>query len=150
MRRAVRSAFFTAFAAGIQLSLHAQPPSAPTPMTFDQAVELASSPNLQVQAARRRTIAKAPSDLGSAIADVKQLLASERLPVGYTAQIGAQDESQQESFRSLPLAFGLGSGADLQKPLAIAVIGGPSVSTIVTLVFVPTLISILPTKRAMS
>ncbi len=42
-------------------------------------------------------------------------------------------------FGLLPLALGLGAGAELQKPLAIAVIGGLSVSTIVTLVFVPTL-----------
>ena len=46
-------------------------------------------------------------------------------------------------FGLLPLALGLGSGAELQKPLAIAVIGGLSVSTIVTLVFVPTLLSLL-------
>ena len=195
-------------------------------------------------------------DMGSVIADVKKLLGAERLPVGYTYQIGGQCESQQESFRSLivvtaiamllvlgllvaqfrrftaalvimsaaplslvgafgllvltgtplnvssfmglilliglivkngiilvdyadrldeegvehrealvragairlrpilmttlctlfgllPLALGLGSGAELQKPLAIAVIGGLSVSTIVTLVFVPTLLSLL-------
>jgi multidrug efflux pump subunit AcrB len=31
----------------------------------------------------------------------------------------------------------VGSGAELQRPLAIAVIGGLSLSTIVTLVFVP-------------
>jgi multidrug efflux pump subunit AcrB len=43
----------------------------------------------------------------------------------------------------LPLALGLGSGAELQKPLAIAVIGGLSVSTLVTLLFVPTLLSIV-------
>jgi hydrophobic/amphiphilic exporter-1 (mainly G- bacteria), HAE1 family len=47
-------------------------------------------------------------------------------------------------FGLLPLALGLGAGAELQKPLAIAVIGGLSVSTVVTLVFVPTLLSILP------
>jgi CzcA family heavy metal efflux pump len=191
-------------------------------------------------------------DMGSVVDDVKRLLAAERLPVGYTTQIGGQYESQQESFRSLvvvlavaallvfglllaqfrrvtsaivimsaaplslvgafglllltgtplnvssfmglilliglivkngiilvdyadrlqregqdlrtalinagairlrpilmttlctlfgllPLALGLGAGAELQKPLAIAVIGGLSVSTVVTLVFVPTL-----------
>jgi CzcA family heavy metal efflux pump len=191
-------------------------------------------------------------DMGSAIADVKRVLAAERLPVGYTWQIGGQYESQQDSFRSLlvvmtiavllvfgllvaqfreftaaavimsaaplslvgafglllltgtplnvssfmglillvglivkngiilvdyahrleaegldlrealvragavrlrpilmttlctlfgllPLALGLGAGAELQKPLAIAVIGGLSISTIVTLVYVPAL-----------
>jgi CzcA family heavy metal efflux pump len=200
-------------------------------------------------------------DMGSVVADVKKLLASERLPVGYTVQIGGQYESQQESFRSLivvtaiamllvlgllvaqfrrftaalvimsaaplslvgafgllvltgtplnvssfmglilliglivkngiilvdyadrldeegvehrealvragairlrpilmttlctlfgllPLALGLGSGAELQKPLAIAVIGGLSVSTIVTLVFVPTLLGVMGKRKA--
>jgi multidrug efflux pump subunit AcrB len=46
-------------------------------------------------------------------------------------------------FGLLPLALGLGSGAELQKPLAIAVIGGLSVSTVVTLIFVPTILSSL-------
>jgi len=198
-------------------------------------------------------------DMGSVIQDVKQVLASEPLPLGYTYRIGGQYETQQESFQSLlvvlvvalllvfgllvaqfrrfssalvimsaaplslagafglllltrtplnvssfmglilliglivkngiilidyadrleeegrprrealvqagairlrpilmttlctlfgllPLALGLGSGAELQKPLAIAVIGGLTVSTIVTLVFVPTLMSLLPEK----
>ncbi|MFN7918281.1 MAG: efflux RND transporter permease subunit [Vicinamibacterales bacterium] len=189
-------------------------------------------------------------DLGSVVADVKAVLAAERLPVGYTYQIGGQYESQQNSFRSLlvvaslsfllvfgllvaqfrrfaaafviisaaplslvgafglllltgtplnvssfmglilltglivkngiilvdhaialseggvpwrealveaggvrlrpilmttlctlfgllPLALGLGPGAEMQRPLAIAVIGGLTVSTVVTLVFVP-------------
>ena len=199
-------------------------------------------------------------DMGSVVADVRAVLASERLPVGYSYAIGGQYETQQESFRSLvvvsaiavllvfgllvaqfrrftaalvimsaaplslvgafgllvltgtplnvssfmglillvglivkngiilidyadhltasglgrrealaragairlrpilmttlctlfgllPLALGLGAGAELQKPLAIAVIGGLSVSTVVTLVFVPTLLSILPAAR---
>ena len=42
-------------------------------------------------------------------------------------------------FGLLPLALGLGAGAELQKPLAIAVIGGLAVSTVATLVVVPTL-----------
>jgi len=200
-------------------------------------------------------------DMGSVVADVRRLLAEERLPVGYTAQIGGQYESQQESFRSLlvvltvalllvfglliaqfrrvtaaivimsaaplslvgafglllltgtplnvssfmglilliglivkngiilidyadrleaqghdrrdaltragairlrpilmttlctlfgllPLALGLGAGAELQKPLAIAVIGGLSVSTIITLVFVPTLSLVMSGGRS--
>ena len=199
-------------------------------------------------------------DMGSVVSDVRAVLASERLPVGYSYAIGGQYETQQESFRSLmivsaiavllvfgllvaqfrrftaalvimsaaplslvgafgllvltgtplnvssfmglillvglivkngiilidyadsltasglerrealaragairlrpilmttlctlfgllPLALGLGAGAELQKPLAIAVIGGLSVSTVVTLVFVPTLLSILPAQR---
>ncbi len=199
-------------------------------------------------------------DMGSVVEEVKKVLESERLPVGYTAQIGGQYETQQESFKSLmvvlaialllvfgllvaqfrrftaamvimsaaplslvgafglllltgtplnvssfmglilliglivkngiilidyadrledegqdrknalvragavrlrpilmttlctlfgllPLALGLGAGAELQKPLAIAVIGGLSVSTIVTLVFVPTLMSLLPQRH---
>ncbi len=36
-----------------------------------------------------------------------------------------------------PLAFGLGAGAELQRPLAIAVIGGLAASTIATLAFLP-------------
>ncbi|HTS87202.1 MAG TPA: efflux RND transporter permease subunit [Gemmatimonadales bacterium] len=37
----------------------------------------------------------------------------------------------------LPLALGLGAGAELQRPLAIAVIGGLSLSTVVTLLLLP-------------
>jgi HAE1 family hydrophobic/amphiphilic exporter-1 len=40
-------------------------------------------------------------------------------------------------FGLLPLALKIGSGAELQRPLAIAVIGGLTVSTLVTLVAIP-------------
>jgi CzcA family heavy metal efflux pump len=40
-------------------------------------------------------------------------------------------------FGLLPLALGLGAGAELQKPLALAVIGGLALSTPVTLLLVP-------------
>jgi Cu/Ag efflux pump CusA len=39
----------------------------------------------------------------------------------------------------VPLALGLGAGADLQKPLAIAVIGGLVTSTLATLGVLPPL-----------
>lgn len=42
----------------------------------------------------------------------------------------------------LPMAFGLGEGAELQVPLARVVIGGLTTSTLVTLVFVPTVYTI--------
>jgi CzcA family heavy metal efflux pump len=50
-------------------------------------------------------------------------------------------------FGLLPLALGVGSGAELQRPLAIAVIGGLSVSTIVTLVFVPAVMFVVGDGR---
>ncbi|MBP1635766.1 MAG: czcA 2 [Acidobacteria bacterium] len=50
-------------------------------------------------------------------------------------------------FGLLPLALGLGAGAEMQKPLAIAVIGGLSVSTVITLVFVPALLVVIHDRR---
>jgi len=43
-------------------------------------------------------------------------------------------------FGLLPLALGLGAGSELQKPLALAVIGGLTISTPITLFVVPTLL----------
>ena len=39
----------------------------------------------------------------------------------------------------LPLALGIGAGAAMQKPLAIAVIGGLAFSTFFTLILAPAL-----------
>jgi hydrophobe/amphiphile efflux-1 (HAE1) family protein/RND family efflux transporter MFP subunit len=46
-------------------------------------------------------------------------------------------------FALLPLAIRSGEGSEMWSPLAVAVIGGLLVSTVVTLVFVPTLYSVL-------
>ena len=43
-------------------------------------------------------------------------------------------------FGLLPLGLGLGAGSEMQKPLALAVIGGLALSTPITLYVVPTLI----------
>ena len=42
----------------------------------------------------------------------------------------------------IPLALGIGEGSELQAPMAIVVIGGLSLGTVLTLVFVPVLYSI--------
>ena len=46
----------------------------------------------------------------------------------------------------IPMAVGLGEGSESNAPMAIAVIGGLSVSTLLTLVFIPTLYSIFETR----
>ncbi|MBI3926214.1 MAG: efflux RND transporter permease subunit [Armatimonadetes bacterium] len=43
----------------------------------------------------------------------------------------------------LPLALGIGAGAELQKPLAVSVVGGLSLSTFFTLLFLPTVYRLL-------
>jgi multidrug efflux pump subunit AcrB len=39
----------------------------------------------------------------------------------------------------VPLALGIGAGAELQRPLALAVIGGLTLSTVVTVYLIPSL-----------
>lgn len=50
----------------------------------------------------------------------------------------------------VPLALGIGAGAEMQQPLAIAVIGGLSFSTLLTLVLGPALFASLPSGRRTS
>jgi multidrug efflux pump subunit AcrB len=50
-------------------------------------------------------------------------------------------------FGMLPLALAIGSGAEILQPLAIAVIGGVSVSMILSLLITPVLFYLLK-KRA--
>jgi multidrug efflux pump subunit AcrB len=46
-------------------------------------------------------------DLGSAVDEIKHLLAALQLPVGYTWEVGGQYESQQRSFQQLLLVSGI-------------------------------------------
>jgi CzcA family heavy metal efflux pump len=46
----------------------------------------------------------------------------------------------------IPMAIGLGEGSESNAPMAIAVIGGLTVSTILTLVFIPTLYTIFEAR----
>jgi CzcA family heavy metal efflux pump len=46
-------------------------------------------------------------DLGSAVAEIKSKLASLKLPVGYTTEVGGQYASQQQSFRELLTVFAI-------------------------------------------
>ena len=46
----------------------------------------------------------------------------------------------------LPLAIGLGAGAELQRPLAIAIIGGLITSTVLTLIMIPVIYSFTVTN----
>jgi HAE1 family hydrophobic/amphiphilic exporter-1 len=47
----------------------------------------------------------------------------------------------------LPMALGLGEGAELQQPLAVAVIGGMTLGTLLTLIVIPVVYSLLDRKR---
>ena len=47
----------------------------------------------------------------------------------------------------LPMAVGIGEGAEIRAPMAIAVIGGLVVSTLLTLVVIPVVYSLLDRKR---
>lgn len=51
-------------------------------------------------------------------------------------------------FGLLPLALGLGSGAELQKPLALAVTGGLLLSTFITLLVMPVMYSLVVRRHA--
>jgi cobalt-zinc-cadmium resistance protein CzcA len=48
----------------------------------------------------------------------------------------------------LPMLYATGSGADIQKPLAVVVMGGLVTSTLLTLIVLPTIYSLLATRFA--
>jgi len=47
----------------------------------------------------------------------------------------------------LPMAMGFGEGAEVRTPMAITVIGGLLVSTVLTLLVIPVVYSLLDRKR---
>ena len=48
---------------------------------------------------------------------------------------------------AIPLAFSLGAGSEALKPMAVAIIGGCIVSTVLTLVVVPAFYSLLAREK---
>jgi HAE1 family hydrophobic/amphiphilic exporter-1 len=46
----------------------------------------------------------------------------------------------------LPMAIGMGEGAEVRAPMAITVIGGLTVSTLLTLVVIPVVYSLMDRK----
>jgi multidrug efflux pump subunit AcrB len=58
--------------------------------------------------------------------------------------------SMAAAFGMLPLAWGIGSGADMLRPLAIAVIGALATSVLLSLVATPVVYSVLVHPRARS
>jgi len=50
-------------------------------------------------------------------------------------------------FALLPMALGFGAGAELWSPMARTVIGGLAVSMLFTLIFTPTLYTLLAGKK---
>ena len=46
----------------------------------------------------------------------------------------------------LPMAIGIGEGAEIRRPMAITVIGGILVATVLTLIVIPVLYAVLDRK----
>lgn len=81
---------------------------------------------------------------GIVLLDYAEHRRAEGVPVNEAVRMAAQTRLRPilmttlcTLFGLLPLALGLGAGAELQKPLALAVIGGLTLSTLVTLYLVP-------------
>jgi CzcA family heavy metal efflux pump len=77
----------------------------------------------------------------------RHLMREEKLPLAEALQGAARIRLRPilmttlcTLFGLLPLALGIGAGSDMQKPLALAVIGGLALSTPITLFMVPTLL----------
>jgi HAE1 family hydrophobic/amphiphilic exporter-1 len=51
------------------------------------------------------------------------------------------------TFALIPMALGLGAGAELQRPLAIAIIGGESTGTLLTLIIIPVIYDLLDREK---
>ena len=47
----------------------------------------------------------------------------------------------------LPMLYATGSGADIQKPLAVVVMGGLITSTMLTLIVLPTIYSLVERRK---
>ncbi len=77
----------------------------PVPLAAVAEVRLATGP-AEIRRTRQQRVAivsanLASGDLGSAVAELQQIVDATRLPVGVSARVGGQNEEMQDSFKSL-------------------------------------------------
>ena len=71
-------------------------------------------------------------------------------PIGLACRSDALTSVHGTVFGLLPLALGLGAGADLRAPLAVAVIGGLISATLLTLIVVPVMYASFESLRGVA
>jgi len=79
---------------------------------------------------------KTGADLASAIIDAGKKRLTPILMTAFTTV-----------FAVVPIALGIGEGTEIQKPMAVTIIGGTTVSTILTLVVIPVIYAVLESRK---
>jgi len=86
--------------------------------------------------------------------DYINILVARKLPVDQAIAIAGRQRLRPvlmttltTIFGMLPMAMSNATGSELWSPLSVAIIGGLSISTLVTLIFIPTLYSLLVREK---
>jgi HAE1 family hydrophobic/amphiphilic exporter-1 len=86
--------------------------------------------------------------------DFINILVARKLPVDQAIAIAGRQRLRPvlmttltTIFGMLPMALSKATGSELWSPLSVAIIGGLAISTLVTLIFIPTLYSLLARNK---